>query len=275
MSLSILNNLSSLTAENNLDATQTNLQSTLTQLSSGSKINSGADDPAGLSIANGLTANISALTQSVQNATNGTGLLQTADGALSQVTTLLNSAVTLAQEASSSGLTTAQSSAIQSDYTAILAQITNINSTTNFNGTAVFGNAGSVYLGDGTSTGSYSVSTAATAVDPTADLKLSAAATALTTTGSAQTELTAITAAIATVAQDRGTIGAAVNQLTAATNVMNTQIQNLTSAESGISDADIGKTVANMSKFSTLEQTGIAALQQANQSSQTILKLIQ
>ena len=82
MSLSILNNLSALTAENNLDVTQASLQNTLTQLSSGSKINSGSDDAAGLSIANGLSANIAALTQSVQNATNGTGLLQTADGAV-------------------------------------------------------------------------------------------------------------------------------------------------------------------------------------------------
>src|SRR5208282_1740857 len=113
MALSILNNLSALTAENNLNATQMSLQNTLTQLSSGSKINSGSDDAAGLSIANGLTSNISALTQSVQNATNGVGLLQTADGALSQVTSLLNRAVTLATEASNGGLTTQQSGAIQ------------------------------------------------------------------------------------------------------------------------------------------------------------------
>ncbi|MGA8302475.1 MAG: flagellin, partial [Thermoplasmata archaeon] len=92
--LSILNSVSSLTAENALSSTQASLQNTLTQLSTGLKINSGADDPAGLSIANGLAANISALNQSSQNASDGVGLLQTADGALSQVTTLLNRAVT-------------------------------------------------------------------------------------------------------------------------------------------------------------------------------------
>jgi flagellin len=139
MSISILNNISALTAENNLNITQAALQKTLTQLSSGSKINSGSDDAAGLSIANGLTASITALTQSSQNATNGTGLLQTADGALSEVTTLLNRAVTLATEASTSGLTTAQATALNNEFTSIQNEITNIGSTTTFNGSAVFG----------------------------------------------------------------------------------------------------------------------------------------
>ena len=99
MALTVLNNISSMTAENALSNTQANLQKTLTQLSTGLKINSGSDDAAGLSIVNGMNANIAALTQSQQNASNGIGLLQTADGALSQVTTLLNRAVTLATEA--------------------------------------------------------------------------------------------------------------------------------------------------------------------------------
>ena len=114
--LSILNSISSLTAENALSSTQTNLQKTLTELSTGLKINSGSDDAAGLSIANGLQANISALTQSSQNASDGVGLLQTADGALSQVTTLLNRAVTLATEASTGGLSTSQATALDTEY---------------------------------------------------------------------------------------------------------------------------------------------------------------
>ncbi len=119
MGLSILNNIPSLEAQNQLAMTNTNLQNTLFQLSSGSKINSGADDPAGLSIADGLQANISALTQSAQNVTDGVGMLQTADGALSQVTTLLNRAVTLATEAANSGLTQgtgSQQAALQNEF---------------------------------------------------------------------------------------------------------------------------------------------------------------
>src|SRR5208337_3851002 len=124
--LSILNSISSLTAENALSSTQTSLQNTLTQLSSGLKINSGSDDAAGLSIANGLQANIAALTQSSSNASDGIGILQTADGAMSQVTTLLNRAVTLATEASNGGLSTAQSTALDTEYQSILTEITNI-----------------------------------------------------------------------------------------------------------------------------------------------------
>src|SRR6202789_2909485 len=97
-SFSILNNIPALQAENNLNNTQLQLNTTLQQLSTGQRINSGADDPAGLAIANGLQANITALTQSSMNATDGVGMLQTADGALSQVSTLLNQAVTLATE---------------------------------------------------------------------------------------------------------------------------------------------------------------------------------
>src|SRR5437763_1710953 len=93
-----LNNIPSLAAQNQLSITQTNLQKTLEQLSSGSRINSGADDAAGLAIADGLRANITALTQSSMNANEGVGKLQVSDGALSQVTTLLNRAVTLATE---------------------------------------------------------------------------------------------------------------------------------------------------------------------------------
>jgi flagellin len=138
MALSVLNNIPSLVAQNNLAVTSNNLQNTLFQLSSGSKINSGSDDPAGLSIVNGLQANISALTQSSQNATDGVGQLQVADGALSQVTTLLNRAVTLATEAANGGLTTAQFSAITNEYGSITSEINRIGQATNFNGTQVF-----------------------------------------------------------------------------------------------------------------------------------------
>src|SRR5208283_2554024 len=98
MAISVLYNIPSLAAENQLNVTNMDLQNTLYQLSTGSRINSGADDAAGLAIANGLGANVTALTQSSLNATEGADKLQVADGALSQVTTLLNRAVTLATE---------------------------------------------------------------------------------------------------------------------------------------------------------------------------------
>jgi len=272
MSLTVLNSISSLNAENALSSTQMSLQKTLTELSTGLKINSGSDDAAGLAIANGLGANISALTQSSQNASDGVGLLQTADGALSQVTTLLNRAVTLATEASTGGLSTSQATALNTEYQSILSEIGNIGSTTNFNGEAIFGTTASVYTSDGTSSGSATISTTIGALTTTA---LALTGTNLTSTTGAQTALTDITAAIATVAANRGSIGASVNQLTADQSVENTEVTNLTSAQNNIQNADVGQTVAQMTQYNVLEQTGMAALSQSNSAQQAVLKLLQ
>lgn len=159
MSLGILNNIAAIYAQNNLNQTQGSLQNTLTQLSSGSRINSGADDAAGLAVADGLHANVAALTQSSQNAADGIGLLQTADGALSQVTNLLNRAVTLSTEAANGTLNSNQTSAANQEYQNILTEVGNIGSKTNFNGNSVFSaTAKTVFVSDGTSSGSNSFS---------------------------------------------------------------------------------------------------------------------
>ena len=381
--ISILNNLSAMSAENSLSMTQANLQKTLTQLSTGLRINTGSDDAAGLSIANGMQANIAALTQSSQNATNGIGQLQTADGALSQVTTLLNRAVTLATEAANGGITTgsnSQAAALDTEFQSILSEINQIGQTTDFNGVNVFSSnapnsftstqaslatttaltAGSKTTITDAQTGGTFVYTAA-AGDTIADLQtavgnavtagtLSAGTTASITagklvlatsttgdslqvssnesvlgafspttagnnnstifisdgtqTGAANTQintiisalssttlslntsslsnqsnaasaLTAINAAISTVSAQRGQIGASINRLTAASAVMTSQVQNLTSASNGILNADVGKTVASMTQYNVLQSTGMAALQQANQAQQAVLKLVQ
>jgi flagellin len=156
MALGVLNNLSAIYAENNLNNTNNSLQTVLEQLSSGSKINSGADDAAGLSLVNGLEANQTALTQSSTNATEGVGLLQVADGALSQVTSLLDRAITLATEASNGTLNTTQEAAANQEYQSILSEINNIGSTTTYNQNQVFtgSQAGvSIYTGDSSSAG--------------------------------------------------------------------------------------------------------------------------
>jgi flagellin len=156
MALGVLNNLAAIYAENNLNNTNNSLQTVLQQLSSGSRINSGADDAAGLSLVNGLAANSAALTQSETNATEGGGLLQVADGALSQVSSLLNRAITLATEASNGTLNDSQEAAANQEYQSILSEINNIGSTTTYNQNQVFtgSQAGlAIYTGDSSSTG--------------------------------------------------------------------------------------------------------------------------
>ena len=154
MSLGVLNNLSAVYAENNLNSTNNSLNTVLQQLSSGSKINSGADDAAGLSLVDGLEANQTALNQSETNASEGAGLLQVADGALSQVTSLLNRAVSLATEASNGTLDSSQDTAANQEYQSILSEINNIGATTTYNQEQVFGSHTDIYTGDSSTAGS-------------------------------------------------------------------------------------------------------------------------
>jgi flagellin len=280
MSLGVLNNISAIYAQNNLNQTQMSLQNTLTQLSSGSRINSGADDAAGLALADGLHANVAALTQSAQNASAGVGMLQTADGALAQVTNLLTRAITLATEAGNSTLNASQISSADQEYQNILTEIGNIGSTTNYNGQNVFtATAVNVFVSDGTATGATTFAETVGALT-TASVGTTAAGAGASLTGTALsttpgTVLQTLTAAVQDVAYQRGTLGANINQLNAAANVANTQSVNLSSAENNIRATNYGQATSDMAKFKVLSQTGIAALSQANAVQQDVLKLLQ
>jgi len=274
MALSVLNNIPALVAEDQLNITQGNLQKTLYALASGSRLNSGADDPAGLAIANGLGANIAALNQSVSNANDGVGALQVADGALGQVTTLLQTAVTLATEASTGTVSDSQRTALDAEFTQIKQEIDAIGVSTTYNGTAVFtANTTSIFLSDATTTGSSTIGVAVGTLSASGAGGLGLTGT-LTSAANAQTALGQIDTAVATIASDRGNVGAVINRLQDAANVINVQVQNLTQAEDGITAADIGVEVSNLSEYSILQQTGIAALAQANTQQQNVLNLL-
>jgi flagellin len=304
MSLGVLNNISAIYAENNLNQTQAGLQNTLTQLSSGSRINSGADDAAGLSLANGLGANSAALTQSSTNASEGVGLLQVADGALSQVTNLLNRAVTLATEASNGTLNTSQDSAANSEFQSILDEISNIGSTTTYNGQQVFGGSFQIFTGDGTAGGGFAdtitlgalssaavgdstgsggltyTSGAGTATStltytPVAADSVKLSADDLTSAANAQTALNDVYTAVQDVAAERGYTGAQINTLNAVSNVESTEQTNVVSAQNAIQATDYASATSNLSKYEILSQTGISALAQANSTEQLVTKLLQ
>ena len=291
MALSVLNNISAMYAENNLNQTQSSLQNTLTQLSSGSRINSGSDDAAGLSVANGLSANEAALTQSSENAQDGVSLLQTADGALSQVNSLLNRAVTLATEASNGTLNANQVSSANAEYQNILTEIGNIGSTTNFNGNSVFSStATNLVVSDGTASGTTTFADtvgaltkgsigesapSGSATTPGAGVDFTASSISTLTASSAQDVLQSLTQAIGDVAYQRGIIGANVNQLQAASQVASVQSENLTAASSAIMSTDYGQATSDMAKYQVLSQTGISALAQANSVQQEVTKLLQ
>jgi flagellin len=276
-----LYNIPALQAQDQLGLTQTSLNSTLTALSSGQRINTGADDPAGLAIANGLEANITALTQSVQNATDGVGELQVADGALSQITALLNSAVALATESANGTISDTQRTALQAEFASITTEIDSIGANTTYNGQAIFGSTPiTIYMSDSSSAGVNLVTVTFSAVSSAAlgtvnGATVTIAADNLSTAAGAASALSSLNNAIQGIAQLRGDLGADSNQLSSAINVMNVQITNLTGAENGIMAANMGEETSNLSKYSILQQTGIAALQQSNQLQQNVLKLFQ
>jgi flagellin len=307
--MGVLNNIAATYAANNLSNTQASLQNVLTQLSSGSRINSGADDAAGLSLANGLQANQSALTQSATNVSLGVGLLQTADGALSQVNNLLNRAVTLATEAGNGTLNASQTGAANQEYQSILQEINTIGATTTYNGQAVFGAqtgtaaapataSFSIYTSDGSATGtstdtiSIAQLSSASVGDTGGTIGAAAAGngiaytagtgTALNVTGAdltssanAQNALTAITNAISGVAAQRGYLGSQINTLNSIASVETTQSENLASASNSIMATDYTTATSMLSKFQILTQTGISALAQANSTQQAVTKLLQ
>ena len=248
MALSILNNIPALPAQNQLTITGAALSRTLFRLASGTRINSGADDAAGLAIADGLRASITALSQSSRNANDGIGSLSVADGAL------------------------------DTEFQAILAEIDRIGSSTTFNGTSVFTTtATSIFLSDASTnteiaSSTQAVSSANLTSDGSTTVNLSD--DTLTTVTDATTAIGEVNDAIEQVALLRGEIGATINRLQSAVAVIANQVLNLTNAEDGFRAADIAVEIANLTKFQILNQTGLAALSQANAQQQNVLTLL-
>lgn len=275
MPFSVLNNIPSLVAQNALNINSANVQRTLSRLSTGLRIVTGADDAAGLAIADGLRAGITALQQSVRNINDGIGLLQVADGALSKVTDLLNRAVTLATEAANDTLTASQRATLDAEFTAIKNEIDAIGSKTQFNGGTVFtATARNMFFSDGTSAGAGTISVTVGALSQSS-LGLSSTSLSGSDGTNAQSALTAINSAISTVASQRGDIGAGINRLQARATVIAVQVQNFVAAEDQIRAANVAEEISNLTKFSILNQTGLAALAQANSQAQSVLSLLQ
>lgn len=287
-SFSILNNISGLNAQNQLNINNVSLSRTLQRLSSGKRINSGADDAAGLQIADSLAANASALDQAVRNANDGVSVSQIADGALQQVTNLLNRSVTLAEEASTETVDSTGRASLNSEFTSIQSEIARIANQTNFNGYSIFktgeGVDGklSVFVGD--MSGASSISVTIASITTGTDLAGNATVTGLgaadltkvdlTDQDKAASSLDEIKKAVNAVSNMRADIGAGMNRLQSAVSVLGTQSQNTQAAESTIRDANFAQEVANLTKYQILAQSGLAALAQANSSSQSVLSLL-
>jgi len=289
-SFSILNNISGLTAQNQLNSNNVSLSKTLTRLSTGKRINTGADDAAGLQIADSLRANTFALNQAVRNANDGIGVAQIADGALQEITNLLTRSVTLTEQAATDTVDSTGRASLNAEFEEIEAEIARIAASTNFNGTLIFGTGADdingeicVFVGDINGNSSIAVSIGTISADASTGVvtDLGGSGTPvgltgvdLTTATAAKDSLDDIKAALNAVSNMRADIGAGMNRLSSAVSVLQTQAQNTSAAESTIRDANFAEEVANLTKFQILSQSGMAALAQANSSSQSVLSLL-
>ncbi len=279
---SILNNITGLTAQNNLTSNNVSLSRTLLRLSSGKRINSGADDAAGLQIADSLRANTKALDQAVRNANDGISVSQIADGALQEIGNLLTRAITLAEESATETTDSTGRASLNAEFTQIQGEISRIAGQTNFNGVGIFTTTGingslSIFVGDTSSASSISVSISTISTNG-ANVTLlggqNLQTVDMTTQLGAVTALTTIKSALAGVSANRASIGSGINRLQSAVTVLQTQSQNTQAAESTIRDANVAEEVASLTKYQILSQSGISALAQANSSSQLVLSLL-
>jgi flagellin len=283
--ISIQTNVAALYGLQNLNTNQMNEQKTIEQMTSGYRINSAADDPAGVAMANQLRNASAVLTQGVSNGNNAVGQLQIIDGGLSNISQILDRLQTLATEGASSTFTgnfSTLATEFANDVTEISRQAQNVGMNTGGD----FNAALSVYVGgglgnsNGASIGvaveTVNLSGTSMAVDA-AGLGLSAytAVSNLTNSANFSAAISAIAAAVTSLGQVQGAVGAGMNQLNFAINLAQSQITNDSAAQSQIRDANMAQAATNLSQQQVLMQSAMAALAQANQIPQAVLKLLQ
>jgi flagellin len=265
MSLRINTNVDALSSYNKLNSNSAASSQSMQRLSSGFRINSAADDTAGLSISERMRGQIRGLSQAVSNINDGQSQVQTAEGALGSVHGMLQRVRELAVQYQNGSLSTSDKGAIQSEVNQLASEVERIGSTTKFNGVSLLSAAGSITFQVGANDGEQ-ISVATISLG-------SAIGTSYAALG-ASTDLAEIDAAINAVSAQRGVLGATQNRLQYAADATNSYHENLVSAESRIRDADMAKESVALSKNQVLVQAGTAMLSQANQSGQNVLSLL-
>jgi len=247
---------------------QTQLSQSLARLSSGSKINSPADDSAGLAVSMNLTAQIGRNTAANDNVNNAISFNQTQDGYLQQVSNALNRMSELSVQSQDVTKSDSDRSLYQQEFSTLATYINNV-STKDFNGVSLFGgNQLNVTIDSDASTFGMK------GVDLTGTTFTTLTTDSIGTLGTAQSALTDVKTAISQLASDRALIGANIETLTAYGNQLSTLNNNLSAANSQITDVDVAQESTNYAKYNILVQTGTAMLAQANAMPQSVLKLL-
>jgi flagellin len=263
-SFSVVSNLSSANAQANLDVTNIGLQRALTRLSSGFRINTSGDDAAGLAVANSYRSAQAVLYQGIRNANDGLSTLQIKDGALQNVSQLLDRLASLASQSASAGFT-GNRTTLNNEFTDVVNEITRQVAVAGLGSSAGF----SVFVSNDGSNGRVggTIGAADTTTLGIASLNVSTAAAAQTAVGSIATAVTTLGTVV-------GSIGSLQNRLQYAIGLAQSQAISNKAAESRIRDANVAEESSNLTRYNILTQSGIAALAQANAQSSSVLALL-
>jgi flagellin len=267
MSLRIQNNVEAMGAHRALLQSNEKLAKSMERLSSGYRINRAADDAAGLAISERMRAQIRGVSQATRNAQDGISLVQTAEGSLDEVHSMLQRVRELAVQFKNGSLSNNDRAALQSEVNQLASEIQRIGSSAEFNGIKVLNAASMITFQIGANdTDSVGMST----------ISLGAAigANAFVLSSVANTDLAEIDSAIDAVSQQRSTFGAVQNRFEHLMNGLSVYHENLVASESRIRDVDMAEEMVTMTKFQILQQAGTSMLAQANQLPQSVLSLL-
>jgi flagellin len=273
MGIRINTNISSLNTQRHLTKSSTEFSKSMEKLSSGLRINRAGDDAAGLAISEGLKSDIRALDQASRNAADGISLVQTAEGALDEVSSILLRMKELAEQSLNGTLSDTDRGYLNSEFSALSSEIDRISDGVDFNGVKLLdgsGNTVNIQVGIGTE--------ASDSVEVDLGEDLDAAGLGLSATidsaSGAKTAMGEIDEAISTVTSSRSDFGAVQNRLESSIRNINMTSENLAAANSRIRDVDIAKETSRMTSYQILQQAGVSMLAQANMSSGLAMSLL-
>ena len=273
MALTVRTNLTAMNAYNTLNKTQGQLSSTLGRISSGLRVNSAADDAAGLGVATALNTEANSMEQAMRNANDGISIIQTAEGATSEATNILNRMRELAVQSSSETLADTERVYINEEYDQLNQELGRIASVTEFNG---------VQISDGTTTqinaqvGIDNATTSQITIElgDLTSTTLGVNSLDLTTSTNSLLAIDRIDTALDLVSSQRSTLGAVQNRLDSSLSNSTSQLESMRAAESQIMDADFAKESTEMTKLQIMQQAGVASLAQAKNINQAVLSLL-
>jgi flagellin len=265
MSLRINQNIEALNSYRNLSVTQGQMAKSLEKLSSGYRINRAADDAAGLAISEGLRSQVGGLKVGVRNAQDGVSVAQTAEGALTEVHSMLQRMNDLAVQYNNGTQNADSKTALAAEFTQLKTEVGRIEDNTKFNGNLLFNGAAKTFQVGYASTDTIDISATAAA-----SFKAGVTALDITAAGASDAVQTQITA----ISSQRAELGAIQNRFEHTINNVNVAIENLSASESRIRDTDMAQEMMSFTRSNILSQAGTAMLAQANQAPQGVLSLL-